>query len=336
MSEKNTSIFSQKNFRRFGSITVVVILTLILIGGIVRTTGAGMGCPDWPKCFGQWVPPTDVSQLPSNYQAIYADRGYDSMEFNATKTWIEYLNRLFGALTGLFVLITFALSFAYRKKDLLIPVLSGLTLVLILIQAWLGAKVVSSLLSEYMITIHLVMAIVIIKLLIFTVVRAYYLKNGKNYPLERNDMLMPLVGVVVLTLAQLILGTLVRAEIKVIAESGNIARSEWTELATQYLPMHKLAALVVITANLYLVYQLFQGKKNYPVLKWVGVGILLSLLLQSVSGWLLDNVGFPGYAQAAHLLFAALMLCLQFGLLSWVALEKYQKSEKSKLNLQYS
>ncbi|RZK44368.1 MAG: heme A synthase, partial [Hymenobacter sp.] len=124
-----------RHFRFWSRLTVVSIYLLILVGGIVRATGSGMGCPDWPKCFGQWIPPTEASQLPAGYKQAYtaqrvaknqklartlASLGfrqvageifahptqYIETEFNATKTWIEYLNRLLGALIGIFVFVT--------------------------------------------------------------------------------------------------------------------------------------------------------------------------------------------------------------------------------------
>ena len=79
-------------YRRIAIITLVAVFFLILVGGCVRASCAGMGCPDWPTCFGQWIPPTHESQLPSNYQDIYADLGYAETRFNVLKTWTEYLS----------------------------------------------------------------------------------------------------------------------------------------------------------------------------------------------------------------------------------------------------
>ncbi|NJO01925.1 MAG: hypothetical protein HC880_09745 [Bacteroidia bacterium] len=138
-------------FRRLGISTLLFIYLLILAGGIVRSTGSGMGCPDWPKCFGQWIPPTEASELPTDYKDVYAnqrrqknlrladyldkigfynlshqlryDRSmYEEADFNVYKTWTEYINRLLGVLVGFLILLMAAFSLRFIRTD---PVTTG-------------------------------------------------------------------------------------------------------------------------------------------------------------------------------------------------------------------
>jgi cytochrome c oxidase assembly protein subunit 15 len=139
----------KNRFRKVNLISIILLFVLILAGGVVRSTGSGMGCPDWPKCFGMYVPPTSSAELPKDYKDKYvAGRlaknqrfaktldvfGFSDLarrirddksilvpeEFNAAKTWTEYVNRLLGEITGLALLLTAILSFAYRKENKLI------------------------------------------------------------------------------------------------------------------------------------------------------------------------------------------------------------------------
>ena len=106
-----------KRYRRMAWITIAAVYFLILVGASVRASGAGMGCPDWPTCFGSWVPPTSEAQLPENYQEIYAELGYADTRFNVVKTWTEYANRLVGVSIGFMIFLTALFSWACREHD---------------------------------------------------------------------------------------------------------------------------------------------------------------------------------------------------------------------------
>ncbi|MFM7288684.1 MAG: COX15/CtaA family protein, partial [Bacteroidota bacterium] len=160
----------RRQLLRWNRLTLITVLLLILAGGIVRSSGSGMGCPDWPLCFGQWIPPLYEEELPANYQEIYAERGYKDTRFNALKTWIEYLNRLLGALTGLFVLVQAVLAWRLRRARLSSNqdnfksatnsafLWALLALMLVLVQGGIGAWVVATHLQGSVVTLHLVVA----------------------------------------------------------------------------------------------------------------------------------------------------------------------------------
>ena len=93
---------SNKSYIKYSWFLMGAVFLVILAGGIVRMTQSGMGCPDWPTCFGMWIPPTDASQLPVDFEKYLSKQDIDH-SFNVYHTWIEYINRLLGAILGLFI-----------------------------------------------------------------------------------------------------------------------------------------------------------------------------------------------------------------------------------------
>ena len=182
-----------KYFIRFNWITLVLIYLVVIAGSFVRITGSGMGCPDWPKCFGEWIPPLSIEELPEDYKERYAAKRLRKVDkfsgflntigmketaeklsadpelrkeenFNVRKTWTEYVNRLFGFLAGNAVLLVFLwVLWKYRKRKLII--FSAINLLLLIVQAWFGSIVVASNLVPWTITVHLLLALIIIGVL---------------------------------------------------------------------------------------------------------------------------------------------------------------------------
>ena len=181
----------ENNFQRLAKISLILIYIVIIAGAFVRMTGSGMGCPDWPKCFGFYIPPTEKSQIlfksESNYKKgqmilyneeellvaksdFIADKiinknnwevyeKHDYIIFNPVHTWIEYINRLIGAISGIPILLFTILSIVYYKKFRHLTFLSIITVLAMGFQAWLGKTVVDSNLATYKITIHMLMAL---------------------------------------------------------------------------------------------------------------------------------------------------------------------------------
>jgi heme a synthase len=299
-------------FRRFGVLTIIAIYLLIGIGGIVRATGSGMGCPDWPKCFGMWIPPTSVDQLPINYDVVFGEKLKGEVVFNVYKTWTEYLNRLAGVLIGIFIIISFLSSIKpYFKTDKVIVFTTFCSLVLVVFEGWLGSKVVSTELHPVLISVHMILSIVIVFLMIFAVTRSYNINSLIVLSNKQQINFVILLGVI-LSLGQILLGTQMREAIDVISKSlGNEHREFWFEKLGLKVFFHSLLGTVVLLINFF-IYRLIKNTySDSNFLNFWALTVFVLVLVAFFSGLCFWLFNMPAFVQPIHLLSSTLILGVQ-------------------------
>ncbi|RKS53472.1 cytochrome c oxidase assembly protein subunit 15 [Gillisia mitskevichiae] len=327
-------------YRKFVKISLILVYLVIIAGAVVRMTGSGMGCPDWPKCFGYYIPPTEITEIQfqedRNYkkgQVIIVDESlmtaaqdfktgatynpqdwvkytkHDYAIFNPWHTWIEYINRLFGALAGLAVLIMAFLSLKYWRDNKKITLLSWLSVFLMGFQGWLGATVVFSVLSPVKITIHMVMALVIVALILYLLQISKAISSTK---IGLKSFRSLSLFAVIFTLIQIILGTQVRQfvdeQIKLL---GYDMASEWLATPSVIFYIHRSFSILVVILNLLIWWQNKKLNLGFNKVNWV-LGIIG---LEVITGIAMYNFDFPALSQPLHLVIASLLFGLQFYIL---------------------
>ncbi|MET3125505.1 cytochrome c oxidase assembly protein subunit 15 [Arcicella rosea] len=319
-------------FRKLGILTIITIYLLVLAGGIVRSTSSGMGCPDWPKCFGMLIPPTDVSQLPHNYQEIYAEKLHGEVEFNATKTWIEYANRLLGAFTGIVVFATFIASiFYYFKKDRVIVYLSFLGVILIGANGVLGKYVVDSFLKPGVVTLHMLLAVLVVFVLLYAIARAWSEVISVETISQKSTLNLVLVLTLVLSTSQVLLGTQVREAIdRVVANPlFGYNRNTWIEQMGLPFLIHRSYSLVILALHVYLIWLLKKNIQREGLTYKFMVALLAIVIIEIISGIIMAYFGVPAYIQPIHLTLAILSLGIQFIVYLLINAERVFKASKS-------
>lgn len=283
---------------RFQKLALAAALTtfvLIGIGGFVRAAGAGLGCPDWPHCFDRWIPPTEASQLPPHI---------DPALFNFEKAWIEYINRLIGVFTGFLILATAWVAWRDHRHQPAILRPSLLALFLVVLQGWLGGLVVRYHLDPRFVTVHLVLALLLLGVLILA------LLNSRSAPTPRiPSPLAPWAWATLgLVSAQIMAGALVRGSIdlSVKAYSG-MPRGQLLEQVGWLDPLHRNLALVVLLACALLAWK---GRAHFPRSAWLPLVLALG---QLGAGLGLAYLALPPPLQVIHIflgsaLFASLLV----------------------------
>ena len=325
----------QKYFLKSAQIALVLVYLVIFAGAFVRLTGSGMGCPDWPKCFGYYIPPTEKKELLFTPQKEY-DKGqviikdeillvaktdftsktdfdasnwekytkHDYAIFNPIHTWVEYINRLLGALAGIACIITFILAFGLRKEKKTLLLLTFLVCVLMGFQAWLGKTVVDSDLSPYKITTHMLAALLIVA---FQLIVIFTTQNNKKIVRYNTKFNIVLLLSLALTLIQIVLGTDVREQVDIISKTG-APEIMWLKNPTIVFYIHRSFSIVVLLTNLYLFSLNHKLSLGFSKTKWV----VAILILEIISGIAMYYLDFPFGTQTIHVVLATLLFGVQF------------------------
>ena len=328
----------KKQFTIASKTSLVLVLLVILAGSLVRMTGSGMGCPDWPKCFGYFIPPTDISQIEwksnTNFKKgiiikfeerlIFAKEDFksgnyidlnnwndytkhDYSDFDPVKTWIEFLNRLVGVVAGLATLSMFFLSITLWRKKKTIFFISLAIVLGMGFQAWLGKLVVDSNLAPYKITTHMLMALVIVSLLIYSI----FLVRGNIYNIvvQNNSLKILIVFSVIISLIQITIGTQVREFVDIQYESFGPEKKEmWLTNPNFYFYFHRSFSILIFLVNLILFYLAYKKKMFLGIIE----KIMFIIFLEIVVGIAMYYGDFPLLSQPIHLILATLLFSYQF------------------------
>lgn len=292
-------------FRRLAFLTTLATYGVIFLGGLVRVSGAGLGCPDWPRCFGRWIPPFDASQIPP---------GIDAANFNFTLAWIEYFNRLGGVVIGLLIVATALLALRYYRRNfkVLAPTLSAA--VLVAVQGWLGSVVVASELEPVIVTVHMVLALVIVSLLLFATQESHYDSEpapeiGPSYPPRLRLMVG---GLWLLAILQVMLGTQVREALEHAAAKYPLwSTGHWMAQIGMIDDVHLLLGVAVAFLTVYVGYAVIKLSERPTLLVRHAVwGMMLLVAAQVISGIALMVTHLAPLLDIFHLWLASLYIGL--------------------------
>jgi cytochrome c oxidase assembly protein subunit 15 len=325
---------------RFPTIVKITLASLYLIflaGSIVRMTGSGMGCPDWPKCFGYYIPPTSEEQITWQPNSIYEEgiiiikdevlfvaeqevkttsifdennweeyTKHEYATFNKFHTWVEYINRLVTVLSGFIFLFLLAGSLKFRKENKWIPVISFIAFFFMLVEAVLGKMVVDSNLKPTMITIHMVIGLLIIGLVLRLLFIIRKEKTSYKYHALFNRLL---ILSIIFSLIQIAMGTQVRQFIDEQVKLFGFENKEYSLMNPSFkFYFHRSFTIAIILVNFGLFYLNQLHKLGYKLVNW----ILALLFLETITGILMYYAEFPLGTQAIHLLSGALLFGVQF------------------------
>jgi cytochrome c oxidase assembly protein subunit 15 len=297
-----------RSIKNWAAATFILCFLVIIAGGVVRTTQSGMGCPDWPKCFGKWIPPTNASELPADFEKYLHKQDIDHT-FNAVHTWIEYFNRLLGTLLGVFGIIQVLLLFYKRRILSKSYKLAWAFLITVILTGLFGAIVVKLNLAHVSISVHLLLAMVLVQLQLALLLSL----NDKLSFITIDKKARSLVLFFLMVLfCQSIIGTMVRMYIDDVSKILHYEqRATWLARQPVAFIIHRSFSWLVLVTALYMAWYC----RNTAAIK-NKVFLLTGIIVCSmITGITLVYANMPAVAQPIHLLLASLAITQSISIL---------------------
>ncbi|MFN5030031.1 MAG: COX15/CtaA family protein [Burkholderiales bacterium] len=317
----------QVRFRRLITVTAVTTFVLIILGAYVRLSDAGLGCPDWPGCYGNLTPHHSTEEIRA------AEAALPGGPVTMAKAWKEMAHRYLAMVVGALIAAIMFAAWRNRRRFAQSPALATVIAAAVIFQAALGAWTVTMLLKPAIVTSHLLGGVAILTLLILLLATQPGAgKLGERIIVSSRLKLFAVVAAVVLFM-QIVLGGWT---------STNYAALACVDLPTcngKWLPemdfanafhvirplgvgpdgelltidalraihwMHRLGAIVVVLVVGFFSWRLAKTESGRMVGKMLGVMLALQVLLG------LSNVWFslPIWVSVAHNGLAALLMAL--------------------------
>ena len=327
-------------FRKIALISVLLALCVVVLGAYVRLSHAGLGCPDWPGCYGHLV------GVPESGDEIdQANQAYPERAVETDKAWKEVIHRYFAGVLGILILLL-AIMAIKNRNDPQQPMVLPIVLVgLVIFQALLGMWTVTLLLKPVIVMLHLLGGLLIVALLWWLV-----LKSSKHTSsISKNSYMVALVLGLVLLIGQIVLGGWTSTNYAALAcPDFPTCQGEWwpeTDFKEAFVfwrglgqnyefgvldnpartaihLSHRLFAIVVGLYWLFLLLRIIRGKHNSNNLRQIA-GVSLALLFVQIALGISNIVlHLPISVAVMHNGGAALLLLSVVTLIYYTRLEK--------------
>jgi cytochrome c oxidase assembly protein subunit 15 len=291
------------SIRRWVLATFILTFLTIIAGGIVRTTQSGMGCPDWPTCFGRWIPPTNASQLPPNFEKYLKKQDIDHT-FNVFHTWTEYINRLVGELLGVLALVQFILLYRKRKESSQAYKLALAYLVAVILTGLFGGAVVLLNLAHLSITVHLLAAIILLQIQLALMLSLQSKLSIVPIANKQRKLFFFLLTVLFIQSA---LGTGVRMYVDGVSKILHYEQREtWLAANPISFLIHRSFSWIVLLTTIFTTWY----SRNITAIRNKLLALSVIIIMSMITGIVLFYADMPAIAQPIHLFLASCAITL--------------------------